>query len=692
MATETASLIFRADTRDLQTADRRLKDVARSGRSAANEIDRLGRESQETARQTRGLNTAMGNLKDYAKANAKSLAATAVSLATIGATIKTVSIAREFDKINASLKTMTGNSDNAERAFRQIQDFAKTTPYDLAQVATAFTKLMSLGLNPSEEALRSYGNTASAMGKDLNQMIEAVADAATGEFERLKEFGIRASSEGDRVSFTFQGVTTTIGKNAAEIEGYLMRLGEVQFAGAMAERAATLDGAISNLGDSWDALFLTISQGKVGGFLEDTARSATSLINELRTLIALSNGTATAQEQLAAVEEELAEIEANRAAGGKVAEMITQGRYERTLALQKSLKLQIDLEAELAEREAEVARVQREGLAIANEKQLASTKNIEALNKENEALMAQAQVLDEQAKQRRDLEQKRAQERLSDIQALNMTEMELIGRQESERIAEIQGYRDQELISEQEFEDAKTEIMVNAMNQRMALLEADLASRDEAIRLHAENDRLMNEMIEAERQAQDEARAERAQVLNERLLAAEDLLLKGKSEKQKAAFRIGVNLANEEKRENAKKIISSTFTAAMDAYKALAGIPVIGPALGAAAYATVVATGVQAAAQSLSGRALGGQVRAGESYVVGERGPEVLTMGTGGRITPNEALGTAQPSVVSKTANVSFNIQANDTQGFDQLLSNRRGQIISMINQALNDQGKAALV
>jgi len=130
----------------------------------------------------------------------------------------------------------------------------------------------------------------------------------------------------------------------------------------------------------------------------------------------------------------------------------------------------------------------------------------------------------------------------------------------------------------------------------------------------------------------------------------------------------------------------------MDAYKALSGIPVIGPALGAAAYATVVATGVQAAAQSLSGRALGGQVRAGESYVVGERGPEVLTMGTGGRITPNEALGTAQPSVVNRTANVSFNIQANDTQGFDQLLSNRRGQIISMINQALNDQGKAALV
>ena len=35
------------------------------------------------------------------------------------------------------------------------------------------------------------------MGKDLSQMIEAVADATTGEFERLKEFGIKAGKEGD---------------------------------------------------------------------------------------------------------------------------------------------------------------------------------------------------------------------------------------------------------------------------------------------------------------------------------------------------------------------------------------------------------------------------------------------------------------------------------------------------------------
>jgi hypothetical protein len=39
-------------------------------------------------------------------------------------------------------------------------------------------------------------------------------------------------------------------------------------------------------------------------------------------------------------------------------------------------------------------------------------------------------------------------------------------------------------------------------------------------------------------------------------------------------------------------------------------------------------------------RAAGGPVAAGASYLVGERGPELLTLGTGGYVTPNSALGS----------------------------------------------------
>ena len=87
-------------------------------------------------------------------------------------------------------------------------------------------------------------------GVALGQMLligtaNPLVAAGTGEFERLKEFGIKASKEGDNVSFTFRGVTTTVKNSAAEIEGYLIKLGETNFGGAMADRMATLEGSLA---------------------------------------------------------------------------------------------------------------------------------------------------------------------------------------------------------------------------------------------------------------------------------------------------------------------------------------------------------------------------------------------------------------------------------------------------------------
>jgi hypothetical protein len=692
MATEVATLQFKADTSDLSKASARLKDVKRSADGAEAANDDYARSNRRVSTETRNnsveqtkYSAALNKVKSAAKSNAAAIGAMAASLATVGASMKTISVAREFDKINASLVTMTGSQDAADKAFARIQNFAATTPFDLAQVATAFTKLTALGLNPSEEALESYGNTAASFGEDLSQMVEAVADATTGEFERLKAFGITARSELDKVTFTFKGLPTTIGKNAAEIEEYLMRIGLVDFAGATTERANTLDGAISNLGDSFDSLFLSIAQAGAGSVFEDLARSSTEFLNNLGVMIRLSSGTASATEQLAAAEEELALLEAKKAGTSALVFRGLQDRYDAQTQLVEALRLQVQLEGELEAKEKEREATMRSLKEI-------DTGYLEVLKKKGEQYAQEGEQASEAADRNIEASEREAQARkesaqqqLQDMLLLNETSLEQTFRVEQERLALIQDLRAQDLINEEEYQRAKTEIEANAMAERMELLNVNLASRSEAIRLSQENDRLMGELL-------DEEKAERAEFLNQRLLDAEDLLLKGKTEKQKAGFMIAKNLMNAEKRENASKIISKTYTAAMDAYGAMAGIPVIGPALGAAAFAAVMATGLQAATQSMAGRALGGQVRAGESYVVGERGPEVLTMGSGGSITPNEALKSGGGQMVSKTANVSFTIQANDTTGFDQLLSSRRGQIISMINQAMNDQGKQALI
>lgn len=262
MSDELATLQIRVQSLEATVADKRLANLSRSGAKAERATDGL------TASFKRFVGPAV-------------LAAGAVASLT-----KITSVTREFNVLNAQLITATGSAEKAEIAFDAIQQFAEKTPYDLQQATEGFVKLVNLGLTPSEKALTSYGDTASAMGKDLNQLIEAVADAATGEFERLKEFGIKAKSEGDNVSFTFRGVTTTVKKNAAEIENYLIQLGENNFAGAMAQRMDTLDGALSNLGDSWDKLWLEISEQGIGDLIEESVRLAIDVLDELTAMIA----------------------------------------------------------------------------------------------------------------------------------------------------------------------------------------------------------------------------------------------------------------------------------------------------------------------------------------------------------------------------------------------------------------------
>ncbi|QZA80181.1 tape measure protein [Deefgea piscis] len=180
---------------------------------------------------------------------------------------KLVSVEREFGTLNAQLETATGSMDAAKAKFAELEGLAGTLPESLQDVVGGFVKLKNLGLDPSSKAIASYANTAGALGKSLNEMIEAVADASTGEFERLKEFGIKASKQGDSVKLTFQGVTTTVKNNAQEIEGYLRKLGDVTFAGGAEKRMKTLEGEISNLGDTWDGVFRKINGAGVGSML-----------------------------------------------------------------------------------------------------------------------------------------------------------------------------------------------------------------------------------------------------------------------------------------------------------------------------------------------------------------------------------------------------------------------------------------
>lgn len=223
-----------------------------------------------------GLKKTGSNIASFAKNTAKVMAGIgAVAGVAGGAFLKAGS---DVQKMKVALTTaFQGSEEEANKAFDTISDFAKKTPFQLGEVLQGFLKLKNMGLDPSEEALTSYGNTASSMGKSLNDMVEAVADAATGEFERLKEFGIRSSKEGDRVKFTFQGVTEEVGFNSEEIQQYLMNIGNTQFAGGMEAQSQTLSGQLSTLRDNFTNTMATFAEES--GLME----KATNFLENLNT-------------------------------------------------------------------------------------------------------------------------------------------------------------------------------------------------------------------------------------------------------------------------------------------------------------------------------------------------------------------------------------------------------------------------
>jgi hypothetical protein len=240
-----------------------IKVDTRQVKAANEDIQQLGKTGQMTSKKVTAANDDMAT---SAKSTTSAFKLLGGAMAALGVGALVTSFARtvtESERLKGSLKTMTGSTENAAFAFQELERFASQTPFTLDQSVEGFIKLKALGLDPSERALRSYGNTSAAMGKDMMQMIEAVADASTGEFERLKEFGIKASKEGDRVSLTFQGMTTTIGNSSAEIQEYLLGIGETKFGSAMADQMTALPGLLSNLEDNVAALFRKI--GDVGG-------------------------------------------------------------------------------------------------------------------------------------------------------------------------------------------------------------------------------------------------------------------------------------------------------------------------------------------------------------------------------------------------------------------------------------------
>lgn len=191
-----------------------------------------------------------------------------------------------METLETALTTTEGSSAKAKAALDWIQKFAATTPYELDQVGEAYARLRSYGIEPTDGTLRTLGDTAASMGKPLMSSVEAIADAVTGQNERLKEFGIRAETSGNKITYFYKNAAgedakKTVKKNSQEmIKATLAAIWNEKYAGSMEKQSHTWTGLVSNLKDQWTQFQVRVMQGGVFDALKGELEGALAQINK----------------------------------------------------------------------------------------------------------------------------------------------------------------------------------------------------------------------------------------------------------------------------------------------------------------------------------------------------------------------------------------------------------------------------
>lgn len=285
---------FKPSMRDLRktvsTLSRELLDMPTNAPERAMKIEQLQKAREEldkTKKEVSGVGKAWKNVQNTIKGiGLAGLFAGAVAGAKQMFT-QMFQVRSEFEKFEAILQnSFNGSRSEAVQSMKMIQEIAAETPFSVQELTNSYVKLVNQGYKPTSEEIVKLGDLAATQGKQMDQLTEALIDAQVGEFERLKEFGIRANKEGDKVTFTFRGVKEQVDFTDESIRKYILSLGELSsVSGAMAGIAETQAGAVSNLGDKWDSFLNNLGKGSSGvikstiGLLGRLVDSANSFFN-----------------------------------------------------------------------------------------------------------------------------------------------------------------------------------------------------------------------------------------------------------------------------------------------------------------------------------------------------------------------------------------------------------------------------
>jgi hypothetical protein len=608
------------------------------------------------------------------------------ALAGIGAGLAVRSLVKtgmEIESLQVRLKFLFGTAEEGAKAFDNMAKFASKVPFSLEEIqqGAGVLSVVSKDADELSNIMEITGNVAAVTGLDFrtaSEQIQRSLSAGISAADLFRERGVR-----DLLGFK-AGATVTAEETAEAFQRVFGKGG--QFGGATDELATTLGGTLSMIGDKvfnfkktlLDAGFfaeLKKQFGDLNKFLEDNSETLDKVATEIgvnlaKAVVATANGMKTLANNMDEV----------KIVAGLL--LLAIAPIPTTLgAIALAIKF-INDESAMLQREMFGVKQSFEGLSLLQ------------LNKELETYTKRIKELEGLTP----LEKKGMGLAFSkELFTLNEALIEV-----EKKIADLKNLELKLFppISEKEQEDIKKsgeEIknlekfytnFTNAMSLRYR-------KEQELIRITRKEQEAMNE-------AYTKAMLERGRINDEVMTKQQTALSSftdGFIEQMNAQ-----GTALEQFNQAGKKAFDSfadTLTNALmtgkfafqdfarsvilDITRIIAKQMIMLALQKAAGFFSFGGFSLGGLLSFGGGKAQGGAVQGGKAYMVGEKGPEMFVPNQSGNIVPNNQI-SGQPVTVN------FNINTVDARGFNELLVNSRGLIVNMINSAVNEKGKMAIV
>lgn len=283
-------------------------------------------------------------------------------------------------------------------------------------------------------------------------------------------------------------------------------------------------------------------------------------------------------------------------------------------------------------------------------------------------------------------QQKQADDFLSTLARQNQDELAAIDAQEQQKLEKLRQFNEQGNLTQQQFEDAKTQIVLDADTKRNELLQKqteDRMKQQNSADSFIEQLRVQNEGELAEIDRQQEIKLQKLNDFYAKGLIAEGDYQKAIQDIQDEADKKRLDSYESTLSDTTSALKSSlgegsalykaaaitqtiieTYKGATAAYASLATIPIVGPGLGIAAAAAITAAGLANVGKIRAAREQGGQLSYGQVSTIAERGkPEVIMPAGASRVRTADQMRQLMGENGSKSSGGDSVVIVNNTTG-----------------------------